>query len=533
MMKEDAVVGVTSNPTIFQKAISHGRRVRRAADGAARRRATTRRRSSSQLALQDVARRAATLLRPVCDEGDGSDGFVSLEVDPTLAYDREGTFDAGDAPARVVDRAEPLREDPGDEAGPRRDRGLHRARARSINVTLIFSLERYAEVVEAYLRGLERLVAGGGDPTTVALGRELLRLARRHRGRQAARRDRRQAAPSCSGKLAIANAKLAYQHYQRGVLRAALGVPRRQGRERRSGCLWASTSTKNPEYRDVMYVEELIGPRHGEHDAARRRSRAFQDHGEVRGDTVMEGVDEAHELLDELARGRRRLRRRHRDARARGRAEVRRLVRRSCSTASRAKRGRARRRRAPSMERAELIDRIWERDATRLDRRRRGAVARLARRAAPDARATSPELDGVRGRGRRRRHRRRRPARHGRLVPRARGAPAHVRQSRRFHVLDTTHPAGDPRARGDARPRAHALRLGVEVRLDARDALAHRLLLGADGQARRAVRRDHRSRLRARAARARSAASAASSPASRRSAAATRRSRRSGSCRRR
>ena len=195
----------------------------------------------------------------------------------------------------------------------------------SINVTLIFSLERYAAVAEAYLRGLERLVAGGGDPGQGALGRELLRLARRHRGRQAprgarphrpagqARRSRTRSSPTSTTSTSSATTA--------GRILAGKGA-------RPQRCLWASTSTKNPAYRDVIYVEELIGP-----DTVNtmpletvrgvpgsRRGRSRQPDG---------GIDEAKAAARRSRRGRRRLRRRRRDARGRGRAEVRRLVRRA------------------------------------------------------------------------------------------------------------------------------------------------------------------------------------------------------------
>jgi transaldolase len=168
------------------------------------------------------------------------------------------------------------------------------AHGTSINITLIFSLDRYKAVVEAYLRGLERLVAGGGDPATVHS------VASFFVSRVDTEADKRlEKHPELQGKLAIANAKLAYQHY----LEAFAG-PRWQFLEGKGAtkqrCLWASTSTKNPEYRDVIYVEELIGP-DTINTMPLETIEAFQDHGEVRGDTVLEGLDEAEELLAKLA----------------------------------------------------------------------------------------------------------------------------------------------------------------------------------------------------------------------------------------
>jgi transaldolase len=169
------------------------------------------------------------------------------------------------------------------------------AKGTAINITLIFSLDRYKAVVEAYLRGLERLVAGGGDPSKIAS------VASFFVSRVDSEADKRLAALGNSklqGKLAIANAKLAYQHYLE-----AFSGPRWEFLEskgaRKQRCLWASTSTKNPDYRDVIYVEELIGP-----DTVNTMPLetivAFQEHGEVRGDTVLKGVGKAKKLLVEL-----------------------------------------------------------------------------------------------------------------------------------------------------------------------------------------------------------------------------------------
>ena len=314
LMEEDAVVGVTSNPSIFQKALAEGEAYDEQLKELLGEHDPNE--SSSQLAARRH-RAACDLLRPVFERTaarTASSRWRSTRRSPTT---REATLERGAAPPRVDRPAEPLREDPGDEAGaPAIEECI--AQGKSINITLIFSLERYAEVLEAYLRGLERLVDERRRPVEGALGRELLRLARRHRGRQAARGDRRHAA--LQGKLAIANAKLAYEHYQRGVLAASAGrrSPAQGATPQR--CLWASTSTKNPDYRDVLYVEELIGPEtvntmpRGD-DRARSRITARcaatrSTRGRRRG---------ARSVFDELARGRRRLRRR-RPRRSRARA---------------------------------------------------------------------------------------------------------------------------------------------------------------------------------------------------------------------
>jgi transaldolase len=296
LMKEDAVVGVTTNPTIFQKAIAEGdaydEQLKELLE-----KETDPKEIFLHLSARDVAA-ALDLLAPV-HERDPQDGFVSWEVDPTLAYEREETFDEAMRLHEWIDKPNLYVKIPATKPGlgAIEDSIAH---GKSINVTLIFSLQRYREVVEAYLRGLERLVAGGGDPAKVHS------VASFFVSRVDTETDKRleaigsKDALALRGKLAIANAKLAYEHYQqafsgpRWAFLAGKGAwPQR--------CLWASTSTKNPEYRDVMYVEELIGPETVD-TMPLETIAAFQDHGEVRGDTVLEDVPGAHALLDEIAR---------------------------------------------------------------------------------------------------------------------------------------------------------------------------------------------------------------------------------------
>jgi transaldolase len=295
MMEEDAVVGVTSNPTIFQKAISHGN----AYDEQLRellQDETDAKEIFLRLAVRDV-QAALDLLAPV-HERSPEDGYVSLEVDPTLAYETQATYDEAIRFHEWVDRPNLYVKIPATEPGLQAIEDCIAA-GRSINVTLIFSLRRHREVAEAYLRGLERLVESGGDPAKVRS------VASFFVSRVDSETDKRldaigtEEALALRGKLAIANAKLAYEHYLEAfsgsrweALETKGALPQR--------CLWASTSTKNPEYRDVLYVEELIGP-HTVNTMPEETIQAFQDHGDVRGDTVLEGVDEAHRLLEQLA----------------------------------------------------------------------------------------------------------------------------------------------------------------------------------------------------------------------------------------
>jgi transaldolase len=292
LVHEDAVVGVTSNPTIFEKALSTGdwydAQLRTELE-----RTDDTKEVFFALAIEDI-KRACDLLRPVWERTDGVDGFVSLEVDPDLAYERDATFEQAKLLTERVDRPNLFVKIPATVPGVGAIEDSIAA-GRPINVTLIFSLERHAAVAEAYVKGLERLVAGGGDPTHVAS------VASFFVSRVDTEADRRLAEvgrEDRQGRLAIDNAKLAYQHYLEvfsgprwEALAAAGARPQR--------CLWASTSTKNPAYRDVLYVEQLIGP-NTVNTMPFETIAAFQDHGECR-ETLTEGVDGARELLGELA----------------------------------------------------------------------------------------------------------------------------------------------------------------------------------------------------------------------------------------
>jgi len=293
MMREDAVVGVTSNPTIFQKAISEGN----AYDDQLRECLETLddpKEIFLHLTRDDVTE-ACDLLRRVWDEGHGQDGYVSWEVDPHLAYDRDATYEEAQRLHGLVERPNLHVKIPATEPGLGAIEDMI-ALGKNINVTLIFSLERHKEVMEAYLRGLERLVESGGDPSRVAS------VASYFVSRVDTETDKRLAAigghDELKGKLGIANSRLAYQNYKqlfagpRWEALAAKGATKQR-------CLWASTSVKNPDYRDVMYVEELIGPE-TVNTMPQETIEAFQDHGQVAA-TLEEGIDEAHRLFEDLA----------------------------------------------------------------------------------------------------------------------------------------------------------------------------------------------------------------------------------------
>ena len=326
LIEEDAVVGVTSNPTIFEKALSTGdwydEQLRAELE-----RADDTKEVFFALAVEDI-KRACDLLRPVWERTDGVDGFVSIEVDPDLAYERDETFEQAKRLHELVDRPNLYVKIPATVPGARRDRGLDRGGSLD---------QRHAHLLARPARGRRRGVRARPRAARRRrrrsderrLRRELLRLTCRHRSRPPPRGDRAEGSRRAGS--AIDNAKLAYQHYlevfsgERWDALAAAGA-------RPQRCLWASTSTKNPAYRDVLYVEELIGP-----DTVNTMPfetiEAFQDHGVVR-DTLTEGVDEARALLRGARRRRDRLRGRDRDARVRGRPEVLGLVRVAARRAS-------------------------------------------------------------------------------------------------------------------------------------------------------------------------------------------------------
>src|SRR5207302_1641343 len=295
MMSEDAVVGVTSNPTIFQKAISHGNRY----DDQLKEILETGEADAKEIFLQlssrDIAD-ACDLLRPIWDEGNALDGYVSWEVDPTLAYDRDATIAEARRLHEWLERPNLYVKIPATKPGLGAIEEMIAA-GRNINVTLIFSLERHQEVMEAYIHGVERLVDSGGDPSTVHSVASF--FVSRVDTETDKRLDEIGGQDELKGKLGIANARLAYQNYletfagDRWQALAAKGATRQR-------CLWASTSTKNPEYRDVMYVEELIGPE-TVNTMPQETIDAFQDHGKV-ADTIERGVEEAQQLFADLAR---------------------------------------------------------------------------------------------------------------------------------------------------------------------------------------------------------------------------------------
>jgi transaldolase len=288
----DGVVGVTSNPTIFQGAIAEGN----AYDEQLREVLKTETEPKEvflALAVQDI-RAACDILRPTWDRAgeNARDGWVSLEVDPNLAHDTQGTIDEAKRLHELVDRPNLFVKIPATKEGlPAIEESI--AAGIPINVTLIFSLERHREVAEAYVRGVERLADSGGDLSRMAS------VASFFVSRVDTEADKRLDAvgghDELKGTLAIANAKLAYETYEEVFAGERWEALRAKGASAQR-CLWASTSTKNPDYRDVLYVEELIGPDTVD-TMPRETVEAFQDHGQVR-DSLTEDVDGARRTLE-------------------------------------------------------------------------------------------------------------------------------------------------------------------------------------------------------------------------------------------
>jgi transaldolase len=294
-LAEQGVVGVTSNPTIFQAAIADGH----AYDEQLRevlKTETAPKEVFLALAAQDI-RGACDILRPVWDQPGPTarDGWVSLEVDPTLAHDTAATIAEAKRLHELVDRPNLFVKIPATKEGlPAIEESI--ASGIPINVTLIFSLERHREVAEAYIRGVQRYADAGGDLSKLAS------VASFFVSRVDTEADKRLDAigghDELKGTLAIANAKLAYVTYQdlfAGEQWEALAAKGASAQR----CLWASTSTKNPAYRDVLYVEELIGA-DTVNTMPRETVEAFLDHGHVRP-SLEEDVDGARRTLDAFA----------------------------------------------------------------------------------------------------------------------------------------------------------------------------------------------------------------------------------------
>jgi transaldolase len=292
LVDEHGIRGVTSNPTIFEKAMAQGndydeqlREVTRAGQSA--------RDAYWDLVTTDIGH-ATDILRPYYDEFDGADGFISVEVAPDLAHDTDATIAQAKELWARLDRPNVMIKIPATEAGipaiaAALDAGIN------VNITLIFSLARYAEVVNAFFEGLEARVARGDDISRLAS------VASFFVSRVDTETDRRlPEGHPLRGRAAVANAKLAYQHFLATFAGARWDALVAKG-ARVQRPLWASTSTKNPAYSPTLYIDTLIG-----RDTVNTLAQASVDvleagEGDLRADTVLEGIDEARTTISGLA----------------------------------------------------------------------------------------------------------------------------------------------------------------------------------------------------------------------------------------
>ncbi|MFE1147213.1 transaldolase [Streptomyces albidoflavus] len=305
LIDESNVVGVTTNPSIFQKAISQGDGYEsQLADLAAREVSVDE--AVRMITTADV-RDAADILRPVFDATDGHDGRVSIEVDPLLAHNTKATVAEAKQLAWLVDRPNTLVKIPATRAGlPAITEVI--GKGISVNVTLIFSLERYREVMDAYLAGLEKAKAAGLDLSKIHS------VASFFVSRVDTEIDKRldaigtDEAKALKGRSALANARLAYQAYEKvfGSLDGTTPASARwaeleKAHANRQRPLWASTGVKDPAYKDTMYVDDLVAP--GTVNTMPEATlEAAADHAEITGDAVSGTYESAQGVLDAVAK---------------------------------------------------------------------------------------------------------------------------------------------------------------------------------------------------------------------------------------
>ncbi len=305
LIDDDGVRGVTSNPAIFEKAIGSSDEYDSAIATLLKQHDRPVTALFEAVAVEDI-RAAAEVLRPVYDSLRGADGFVSLEVSPYLANDTEGTIAEAERLWREVDRPNLMIKVPATPEGLPAIRHLT-ARGINVNITLLFAQSAYRQVAEAYLAGLEDYVAKGGDPSHVAsvasffVSRIDSAVDKQLDDAIAKAGDPAEQArlKALQGKVAIANAKMAYQHYKTAFADARWQKLAARG-ARPQRLLWASTGTKNKAYRDVLYIEELIGP-DTVNTVPPATLDAFRDHGQLR-DSLDHDIPGAERVLADLAR---------------------------------------------------------------------------------------------------------------------------------------------------------------------------------------------------------------------------------------
>ncbi|MGW5426583.1 transaldolase [Streptomyces sp. NPDC004059] len=295
LIDQQHVVGVTTNPTIFQKAISGGDGYEQQVSDLAARKVTVEE-AIRMITTADV-RDAADILRPVFDATGGKDGRVSIEVDPRLAHNTKATVAEAKQLAWLVDRPNTLIKIPATEAGlPAITETI--GLGISVNVTLIFSLERYRAVMDAYLSGLEKAKERGLDLSLIHS------VASFFVSRVDTEIDKRldgigtDEAKALRGKAAVANARLAYQAYEE-VFSSSRWQALESAGANKQRPLWASTGVKDPAYPDTLYVTELVAP-NTVNTMPEATLEATEDHGEISGDTIAGTYEQARADLDAL-----------------------------------------------------------------------------------------------------------------------------------------------------------------------------------------------------------------------------------------
>jgi transaldolase len=305
MIEDDGLRGMTSNPTIFEKAIGESSLYDDMLKSLASQPDLDATARYEQIAIRDI-QDAADILRSVYEESKFHDGYVSLEVSPLLALKTQETIEEGRRLWKAVNRENVMIKVPGTAEGLPAIRQLI-SEGININVTLLFAQEVYEKVAEVYIAGLEDLAKRGGNLKKMAgvasffISRidSLVDSMIDDKLKTASDPQQQALLKSLKGKVAIANGKLTYQRYQKifsGPRWDALAAKGAQTQR----VLWASTSTKNPEYRDVMYVEELIGPDTVD-TMPPATVDAFRDHGKVRN-SLTENVPAAQKVMDDLAK---------------------------------------------------------------------------------------------------------------------------------------------------------------------------------------------------------------------------------------
>ncbi|MFF1395466.1 transaldolase [Streptomyces sp. NPDC058287] len=292
LIDQQHVVGVTTNPSIFQKAISHGDGYEQQLADLATRKVTVDE-AIRMITTADV-RDAADILRPVFDATDGQDGRVSIEVDPRLAHNTAATVAEAKQLAWLVDRPNTLIKIPATKAGlPAITEVI--GKGISVNVTLIFSLERYREVMDAYLAGLEKAKAAGLDLS------KIYSVASFFVSRVDSEIDKRldalgtDEAKALKGKAALANARLAYEAFEE-VFSSDRWAALDKAQANKQRPLWASTGVKDPAYKDTMYVVELVAP--GTVNTMPEATLdATADHGEITGNTIAGTYDQSRKEI--------------------------------------------------------------------------------------------------------------------------------------------------------------------------------------------------------------------------------------------